>query len=137
MNAFLGSTEPNWKSAANKYWNDHRQMLKDCDIESPARIWVTVDEHPDSINDGYFLTSVDPSWQYWIDLPASYHSGAAGFSFADGHSEIHRWLFPSTKQEVAYTPFDGSPLQAVTRFPYPANESGDHDWVAARSSERR
>jgi prepilin-type processing-associated H-X9-DG protein len=25
-------------------------------------------------------------------VPASYHNRAGGFSFADGHSEIHRWL---------------------------------------------
>jgi len=27
-----------------------------------------------------------------IDFPASFHNGAAGFSFADGHAEIHRWI---------------------------------------------
>jgi len=27
-----------------------------------------------------------------IDFPASYHNGAAGLSFADGHSEVHRWV---------------------------------------------
>jgi prepilin-type processing-associated H-X9-DG protein len=26
------------------------------------------------------------------DWPASYHGNACGFSFADGHSEIHKWL---------------------------------------------
>ena len=28
----------------------------------------------------------------FYDLPGSYHDRACGFSFADGHSEIHRWL---------------------------------------------
>jgi prepilin-type processing-associated H-X9-DG protein len=32
----------------------------------------------------------------WIDIPASFHGGAAGFSFADGHSEIHKWRIGST-----------------------------------------
>jgi len=34
----------------------------------------------------------NPHATAWVDQPASYHCGAAGFSFADGHSEIHKWL---------------------------------------------
>ena len=32
----------------------------------------------------------------WIDLPASYHNNCTAFSFADGHSDLHRWRDPST-----------------------------------------
>jgi prepilin-type processing-associated H-X9-DG protein len=32
-----------------------------------------------------------------IDMPASFHNGACGFSFADGHSEIHKWLGSTIK----------------------------------------
>jgi len=31
-----------------------------------------------------------------IDYPASYHNFAGGFSFADGHAEIRKWLDPRT-----------------------------------------
>jgi prepilin-type processing-associated H-X9-DG protein len=27
-----------------------------------------------------------------VDYPASYHNGAGGFSFADGHAEIKKWV---------------------------------------------
>ena len=27
------------------------------------------------------------------DWPATFHAGSGGISFADGHSEIHRWKF--------------------------------------------
>jgi prepilin-type processing-associated H-X9-DG protein len=40
--------------------------------------------------------TADPAAYMIIDFPASYHSGAAGFSFADGHSEIHKWRDPRT-----------------------------------------
>jgi prepilin-type processing-associated H-X9-DG protein len=57
-----------------------------------------VDEHPDSINDAAFavqmaLPSVPSTMGdvRIIDYPGSFHGGACGFSFADGHSEIHRW----------------------------------------------
>lgn len=54
----------------------------------PSETWVYLDEHPDSINDAGFF---NPRVSSWIDQPASYHNGAAGFSFADGHAEVHKW----------------------------------------------
>ncbi|MCL5098014.1 MAG: hypothetical protein M1608_10900 [Candidatus Omnitrophica bacterium] len=35
-----------------------------------------------------------------VDVPASYHNGAGGISFADGHAEIHKWLDPRTKPPI-------------------------------------
>jgi prepilin-type N-terminal cleavage/methylation domain-containing protein/prepilin-type processing-associated H-X9-DG protein len=59
----------------------------------PTMVWVTVDEHPDSINDAIFHPIAGRSilTAEWRDVPASYHNGACGFSFADGHSEIKKW----------------------------------------------
>lgn len=67
----------------------------------PAMTFVLLDERQDSINDGYFVTEMDgypnnPASTKIVDYPASYHNKAAGFSFADGHSEIHRWRDPRT-----------------------------------------
>ena len=51
--------------------------------------WVMIDENPFSINDGWFVC--DPnSANVWYDVPASYHNGAGGLSYADGHSEIKK-----------------------------------------------
>ena len=64
-------------------------------IVNPTATWVLVDEHPDSINDAACAVQmVRPEAKSGniIDFPAAYHNGAAGFSFADGHSEIHRWV---------------------------------------------
>ena len=63
-------------------------------IVLPSQTWVMVDEHPDSINDAACAVQIvlpDAKTGNVIDFPASYHNGAAGFSFADGHSEIHQW----------------------------------------------
>lgn len=54
----------------------------------PAETWVYLDEHPDSINDAAFF---NPHQTSWVDVPATYHHGATGFAFGDGHSEIHKW----------------------------------------------
>lgn len=68
----------------------------------PSLIWVTVDEHPDSINDAVFQSKpgYGSSEARWQDLPASYHNNACGFSFADGHSEIKKWRDPRTIRGV-------------------------------------
>ena len=60
----------------------------------PTQLWVFVDEHPNSINDAGFavqMTSTGTSARI-IDFPASYHNGSCGFSFADGHAELHHWI---------------------------------------------
>jgi len=62
------------------------------DITKTSDTWVTIDENPASINDGWFV--VDPRngiHGTWVDCPAAYHNNACGISFADGHSEIKRW----------------------------------------------
>jgi prepilin-type processing-associated H-X9-DG protein len=66
--------------------------------------WVLVDEHPDSMNDGFFCVDMNgypaPAQTKLPDVPASYHNGACGFAFADGHSEIKKWFDPRTKPKV-------------------------------------
>ncbi len=61
----------------------------------PSQAFVFLDEHPDDIDDGYFLVFVDKH-ATWANCPANYHNGACGFSFADGHSEIKKWRDPDT-----------------------------------------
>jgi prepilin-type N-terminal cleavage/methylation domain-containing protein/prepilin-type processing-associated H-X9-DG protein len=56
----------------------------------PSMLFVTLDENPYTINDGFFV--VDPNQRStWVDIPASYHNNACGFGFADGHAEIKKW----------------------------------------------
>ncbi len=73
-------------------WNAiYRHIKRDGEFiyPGPAENWLYTDEHPDSINDpGLFNPD---SQTEWADVPATYHNGACGFSFADGHSEIHKW----------------------------------------------
>lgn len=72
----------------------------------PSQTWVIVDEHPDSINDAAFAFWMPARVQnsQWVDVPAKYHGDACGFSFADGHSEIHKWTRPSDIPEATYVP---------------------------------
>ena len=61
----------------------------------PTGAFVFVDEHPDDIGDGYLLVNMT-AHNGWGNMPANYHNGACGFSFADGHSEIRKWRDPDT-----------------------------------------
>jgi prepilin-type N-terminal cleavage/methylation domain-containing protein/prepilin-type processing-associated H-X9-DG protein len=63
-------------------------------VLGPAMTWVTIDENPSSINDGWF---VHESQTGFVDYPASYHNNAGGLSFADGHSEIKKWKSPAVQ----------------------------------------
>ena len=105
MNSFFGRFSiGNDPTATGRNWgfNDRIQFLKQSDCPAPSKTWLTLDEHPDSINDGYFINN--SSATAWQDIPASYHNGACGFSFADGHSEIKKWLSRSSRyQRVQYS----------------------------------
>lgn len=66
----------------------------------PTKTFVFLDEREDSIDVGNFMTVMagyrnppvlDPAFKFG-DIPASYHGNSGGFSFADGHSELRRWL---------------------------------------------
>jgi prepilin-type N-terminal cleavage/methylation domain-containing protein/prepilin-type processing-associated H-X9-DG protein len=67
----------------------------DLNRPGPAHTWVLTDEDEGSINDGAFAFGMNRT--EWIDWPGTYHNNACGFAFADGHSEIHKWLEASTK----------------------------------------
>lgn len=82
----------------------YKIFLKSTDLDNPgaARIYVLLDEHPDGINAGGYANMMveSPGAARIIDFPASYHNGAAGISFADGHAEIKKWLDSRTKAPV-------------------------------------
>ena len=87
---------------------------------SPALTFVILDEREDSINDGDFFTSVNDTTVI-TDIPASYHNGAAGFAFADGHSEIHKWLSAALRQPIRSTPINDMPVNSANQ--------GDAYWL--------
>jgi len=98
-----GSGDDYTYEAKNEFNTDWPQYLKVGMIPQPSQIYVFLDEHPDSINDGYFddgnqtPPSAPQSWsEAGSDTPASFHNGACGFSFSDGHSEIHKWMVLGT-----------------------------------------
>lgn len=125
MNAMVGDAGELSAEGYNENNPKYVQFFRLADIPFPADIFIFVEEHPDSINDGYFLNKFYAN--HWIDLPSSDHDGAAPFAFADGHAQIRRWLDASTKQPQ---------LPDAVEFPvsvYPG-ESTDLNWVMQHTS---
>lgn len=128
MNAMLGHAGDLIKYGVNQNNPNYKQFFTLSSIPAPSQIFVFLDEHPDSINDGYFLNV--PAQLQWIDLPASYHDGAGTFSFADGHVEIHKWVNGETRRPA-------HPDAGLLPFAINESASEDFEWVAERTSIAR
>jgi prepilin-type N-terminal cleavage/methylation domain-containing protein/prepilin-type processing-associated H-X9-DG protein len=127
MNGFVGTPYPDGVFDVTPPY-PYVVYRKTTDFYQPANIYVFLDEHPDSIDDGWYIFCInsDPTEvTTWSDLPASGHGGAGGFAFADGHSEIHKWLSPATVQPVNNT---GAFNDAV------GPSTVDINWVAQHST---
>ncbi len=106
MNVFLGGwggTDGHWGQIFGAYHIYRKQP----ELFDPgaAKVFVFLDMREDSIDMGNFGTRMagwpdDPSLYGFYDLPGFYHHLACGFSFADGHSEIHRWRDTRTMPQL-------------------------------------
>jgi len=143
MNAMVGDAGAFSTNGFNVNNPGYTQFFKSTQIPQPSQIFVFLDEHPDSINDGYFLNQSPQNGSgsgsgygvptipaQWTHLPASYHNRATSFSFADGHSELHRWSQPGTMPPAV-------PDAAKMPIWIPANPAvglTDFDWVLEHMS---
>jgi len=102
MNVYLGgfaSTDGGWPFMAS-----YRIFLKTTDLTAPgpASTFVFLDQRPDSINWGNFLTEMsgfsppNDSLYNLQDVPGYFHDGGSTVSFADCHVELKRWSDPRT-----------------------------------------
>ena len=103
------------------------RKVSDIITPGPATTWFFLDEHPGSINDGFFRVIMEDSGAaaHMGDFPGSNHNTADGFSFADGHAEIHKWLDSRTS-----IPFNGNSMP----FNTPSPNNPDIAWMQQRTS---
>jgi prepilin-type N-terminal cleavage/methylation domain-containing protein/prepilin-type processing-associated H-X9-DG protein len=92
-------------------WTSWYVAKKTTDLHTPgpSRVWVLMDEHPDSIDDG-ILYSANYAVSALPEIPGCQHAGACGIGFADGHAEIHKWTGKFSNQPVTYVQGGGHPL---------------------------
>ena len=128
MNAMVGDAGEYSEEGYNENNPHYTQFFKESEVPMPARIFVLIEEHPDSINDGYFLNILYR--REWFDLPASWHNSAANLTFADGHAETHRWVSSTT------TP-PGRQDTALLPLAVKGDAAADFDWLMERTTTRR
>ena len=117
-------------------WRVYRS-LTDMQDPGPSGTWILIDQREDSLNIGNFYTDMKgypgqpETLRFAYDYPASYHNRAGGLSFADGHSEIRRWVDPRTLPPI--TPGQRSRFNAEFT-PSPGN--ADIRWLQERATRR-
>ncbi len=132
-----GENRPmNWSNTG--YGNssgEYRIYRRSSDFKAPgpSMTFVFLDEREDSINDGMFVVDMltyPTKTASIVDYPASYHGGAGGFSFADGHSELKKWSSPRILK---------APLKGVVQpYPTPLGSEFNKDvlWMQERATRR-
>jgi prepilin-type N-terminal cleavage/methylation domain-containing protein len=132
MNFYLGG----FGGSVNGSYAAYRLYLKSSDMvaPSPDRLFVFLDQRPDSINWGSFVTVMDgysPSapnlYRFEYDFPGFYHHGAATFSYADGHGEVHQW------QDLRTTP-PLLPYGGIIGGPIPSPRNVDIAWLQDKAT---
>jgi prepilin-type N-terminal cleavage/methylation domain-containing protein/prepilin-type processing-associated H-X9-DG protein len=125
MNAMVGDAGTFSQSGGNVNNPGYRQFFKVTQVPKPSEIFTFIEEHPNSLGDGYFLNR--QSARQWLRLPASHHSGSAHLSFTDGHVETHKWRLAETQPPVR----PGAAYLPVKVDDY---EGDDFDWLMYRTS---
>ena len=121
MNAMVG----NPGELTNRFNPLYMQFFKKAELKNPTDTFVFLDEQADTLNDGFFVNRLED--YMWGNVPGSYHTGAANFSFADGHVEGHRWKVPNT-----IPPVHGARIDS-----FAASPPTDFDWLKIRTSFKK
>jgi len=139
MNSNWGRTDPNESKNGSPtswaYGGGFRQWHRLAEVRKPAERYVFVDEHADSINDGFFVCTFGGgggSGEYpstvaggqWADIPGFYHNKSTPFGFADGHTEMKKWFSRPI------------PVRAGTTFTSGPADIRDQRWYVQHVAER-
>ncbi len=134
INLFLGGFTGHINYSAAQPYQIFRTMsqITVANGLGPARCWLFLDQREDRINWGNYMVDMSgypnnpAAFRFDQDMPGFYHNGACGFSFCDGHSEIHRWRDSRT------TPPMQEGVHLIDVVPSPRNM--DIAWMQERTT---
>jgi prepilin-type N-terminal cleavage/methylation domain-containing protein len=106
MNGAFGDGSKWFAPTNGGAWKQFYNPTKTSAIHSPgpSDCWVITDEHPNSNDDASLYVNpadANGSGTSFTELPGSLHGKSSGEVFADGHSDLHKWL-----GVVTTTPFN-------------------------------
>jgi len=95
MNGWVGSRYMDSYEAPVRY----RTFVRDSELAAarPSGIWLMMDEHEASINDGWFFVTMNDS-QPFASFPASRHQRGYCLNFADGHVASQKLRDPESQR---------------------------------------
>ncbi len=100
MNGWMGSRFMETNSRAF-----YRTFIRDNELAAakPSTLWTLIDEHEATIDDGWFLVTMDDSKPF-ASAPATRHRNGYGVNFADGHVEGRKLRDPNSKLSESQHP---------------------------------
>jgi prepilin-type N-terminal cleavage/methylation domain-containing protein len=122
MNSWIGSDE--MESPQGEQGDEgYKVFLRDSDISAsrPASLFVYIDEHPITLEDGWFLVTMDDVRPF-ARLPATRHENGYCLDFADGHADMYHVLTPQA--QVPENQAQAFAQYSVMEFPV-----NNPDWI--------
>jgi len=95
LNAYMG-----WAVVSEDLTVGYTLFHKTSDVPQPASLFTFQDVHPDNICFPAFVVRMPGDEESLYHYPSSQHQGRGVLSFADGHSESHRWTDSRTMPPV-------------------------------------
>jgi prepilin-type N-terminal cleavage/methylation domain-containing protein len=126
----LNSLVGNPGELTNRFNPGYVQAFKDTDARQPAAMFTFLDEHPDTINDGFFMNRLEEEPR-WGNLPATWHAQSSSLVFLDGHAETHRWVVGGPEGTIRPN------VKGGAGGIFPARPLTDWNWLTERSGTRR
>jgi prepilin-type N-terminal cleavage/methylation domain-containing protein len=97
MNGWMGSRTMNLPDMTSQN-QSYRTYVREAEIAAiggTSRLWVLADEDPSTLNDGWFLVTMD-NRQPFASFPGIRHQHGCGLNFADGHTQIFTLRNPNS-----------------------------------------
>jgi hypothetical protein len=91
MNSWMGSRTMNQPDMTGQY-QSYRTFVREAEIAAvgaTSRLWVLADEDPSTLDDGWFLVTMD-NRKPFASFPGIRHQHGCGLNFADGHTEVFK-----------------------------------------------
>lgn len=127
----LNSLVGNPGELTNRFNPSFAQIYRTSHAAAPALTHTFLDEHPDTLNDGFFMNRLE-ELPRWGNLPATWHRKSTSLAFLDGHVEVHRWRVTTGPGSTVQPNVPGGAGGI-----FEADPLTDWNWLLERSGTRR